>query len=169
VVHIPFCPRCNTNLENYMQFCWNCGTKQVPGQTFGPQQSQQVTVVQQPMQTQPQQQGYYQQGYVVTSSNPQPYQQTVTVAYGNPQPQVGVVGPAPMQQRNRAIIPCAFCEGEGHHPMNFDQPCPICRGAAKISVMEPFTKCQQCEGSGKKFATLDQVCPACQGRGMINL
>lgn len=163
---MPFCPRCNTNLEAYMQFCWNCGTKQLPGQTFG-QQPQRVAVVQQPMQGQPPQQQYYQQGYVVSSPNPQPYQQTVTVAYGQPTPQVAVV--APVQQRNQAIIPCPFCEGEGHHPMNFDQPCPICRGGAKISVMEPFTTCQQCEGSGKKFATMDQICPACQGRGVIQL
>jgi len=167
VVHIPFCPRCNTSLESYMQFCWNCGNKQIPGQTFGPQQPQRVAVVQQPVQQQQPQYYQQQQGYVVQSPNPQPYQQTVTVAYGTPQ--VAVVGPAPVQQRNQAIIPCAFCEGEGHHPMNFSQPCPVCRGGAKITVMEPFTTCKQCEGSGKKFATLDQICESCQGRGVIML
>ena len=53
--------------------------------------------------------------------------------------------------------------------MNFNEPCPICHGAAKVTVTEPFTACQQCEGSGKKFATMDQVCMACQGKGVIPL
>jgi DnaJ-class molecular chaperone len=163
VVHISFCPRCNTSLENYMQFCWNCGTKQVGGQTYGPQQ-QRPQVMAPVQQAPPQQQGYYQQGYGVQSQ--QPYQQSVTVTYGNPQ--MAMSGPA-MQQRNQAIIPCAFCEGEGHHPMNFDQPCPICRGAAKVTVIEPYTRCQQCEGSGKQFATMEQICATCQGKGVIQL
>jgi DnaJ-class molecular chaperone len=152
-----------------MQFCWNCGNKQVPGQTFGPQQP--VQIVQAPVQSQPPQQYYQQQSYGV-QGQPNPYQQTVTVTYGG----TGHVGGMnqgqnmQMQQvKRQTIIPCAFCEGEGHHPMNFDQPCPICRGAAKVSVMEPFTPCQQCESTGKKFATMDQVCMACQGKGVIQL
>jgi DnaJ-class molecular chaperone len=152
-----------------MQFCWNCGNKQVPGQTFGPQQP--VQIVQAPVQSQPPQQYYQQQSYGV-QGQPNPYQQTVTVTYGG----TGHVGGMnqgqnmQMQQvKRQTIIPCAFCEGEGHHPMNFDQPCPICRGAAKVTVTEPFTPCQQCESTGKKFATMDQVCMACQGKGVIQL
>jgi len=153
-----------------MQFCWNCGTKQIAGQTFGPQQP--VQVVQQPVQVQ--QQPYYpqqQQGYVV-QNQPNPFQPTVTVSYGGTSQASGFNQGQNMQmqpQKRQTIIPCAFCAGEGHHPMNFDQPCPICRGAAKVTVMEPFTACQQCEGSGKKFATMDQVCMACQGKGVIQL
>jgi hypothetical protein len=152
-----------------MQFCWNCGNKQMTGQAFGPQPPLQVG--QQPVVVQPQ--PYYpqqQQGFVV-QSQPNPYQSTVTVTYGGSGHVQGMnQGNMQMQQGKRqTIIPCAFCEGEGHHPMNFDQPCPICRGAAKVTVMEPFTACQQCEGSGKKFATMDQVCMACQGKGVIQL
>jgi DnaJ-class molecular chaperone len=74
-----------------------------------------------------------------------------------------------MGGRKMVTVNCPFCEGEGQHPMNFDQPCPVCRGAGRFTVYEPYSQCQHCDGSGKKFATIDELCSACRGRGVIQL
>ena len=158
---MPFCQRCNTNLENYMKFCWNCGTPQAPQQVFGGGP---------PVQQQAYQQTHHQESFTVSSGSG-PYDQHVTVSVSGPG--VGQAPPPPHvhghMQVNRVMHTCPFCEGEGTHPMNFDQPCPVCRGAGKFTVMEPYTQCQQCEGSGKKFATMDEICPSCHGRGVIQM
>jgi DnaJ-class molecular chaperone len=159
---MPFCNRCNTNLENYMKFCWNCGAPVPPQQAFGGGP---------PVNHHAHHQGTYQESYSVNMGGG-PYDQQVTVTYGGGPPH-GRGHPHAVHHRHmqsqKVVLTCAFCEGEGTHPMNFDQPCPVCRGAGRNSFFEPYTQCQQCEGSGKRFATMDEICPTCHGKGYIQI
>jgi len=67
------------------------------------------------------------------------------------------------------LKPCPFCDGEGTHPMNFDESCPVCRGAGQNKIGTPLSQCQKCDGDGKEFATIDEICKACSGKGFITL
>lgn len=171
-VFMPFCVNCGTSLESHMKFCWNCGTKQPDMRPARPQP---------PMQPYPPAQPY--PGPV----SPQPLVFNQPAGAGYPQPVVGVqMAQPPMAQTPQMqmqgmmpgtvvsvqefeVLPCAFCHGEGEHPQNFRDPCPVCGGKGKVKVNKPNVVCKRCEGEGHEPFKLFDICKVCGGKGKTAL
>ena len=63
--------------------------------------------------------------------------------------------------------PCAFCRGTGQ--VGGAHQCPVCGGAAKVSIAPPVVPCAFCYGGGHWPLRSDATCPACRGSGVIGV
>jgi hypothetical protein len=47
----------------------------------------------------------------------------------------------PVISKRYDLKPCPFCDGEGTHPMDFDETCPVCRSAGQNRIRIPCAQC----------------------------
>ena len=71
----------------------------------------------------------------------------------------------------RAIIVCAFCQGDGRDPfeaMSHLSKCQVCGGKGTVTVSEPIRECGFCGGEGVSPG-LRITCQVCKGKGVVTV
>ncbi|KAL9315811.1 hypothetical protein ACSQ67_016812 [Phaseolus vulgaris] len=63
-----------------------------------------------------------------------------------------------------ALVPCDYCNGQGHPLDAIPKVCPTCRGLGRVTI-PPFTStCITCKGSGR---IIKDFCITCRGSGVV--
>ncbi|XP_027330468.1 chaperone protein dnaJ 1, mitochondrial isoform X2 [Abrus precatorius] len=63
-----------------------------------------------------------------------------------------------------ALVPCDYCNGQGHPLDAIPKVCPTCRGSGRVTI-PPFTStCITCKGSGR---IIKDFCKLCGGSGVV--
>ena len=74
------------------------------------------------------------------------------------------------------LVKCGFCSGDGHHPENYKNPCPVCNGVGQIVIPDKHVKCGFCSGRCYEYkkktgfwAVGDEKVPChiCSGTGVV--
>jgi DnaJ-class molecular chaperone len=67
---------------------------------------------------------------------------------------------------NEKTHACGLCKGTGKKAKGTS--CPVCKGAAQVTITPPAVSCGFCKGRGIERKT-GRICPVCRGKGVVSV